>query len=102
VDAACIKINYYALIVAILRGCNPETAFEMVQADHPDRVRPQISKADVADMVKFKEKGLTYEKIGAIYGVNKYFVFNRVRKIRGSDLGKLSGGDNLAKAKESY
>lgn len=64
-----VKINYYAMAVAILAECSVETAFEKLQSDHPDKVgsRLTLSPEDTEDMRKFRNEGMTYHAIAQLY-----------------------------------
>ena len=70
-----MKINYYALIVAILKDCTPERAFDLLGDDY-DKVsakgarRPDITPADIADMKIFRAEGMTYREVGELYGLD--------------------------------
>lgn len=73
------QINYYALTVTILAKCSVETAFEKLQADHPDSIQHSITKNDVAIMRRLKEQGMSYPEIAAMYGVPWTTVYGRLR-----------------------
>lgn len=62
-----VKLNYYAIAVAILAECSVETAFEKLQSDHPDKVGSLLSPEDTEDMKKFREEGMTYKGISMLY-----------------------------------
>ncbi|WP_088186358.1 hypothetical protein [Desulfosporosinus sp. FKA] len=74
-----LKLNYYALTIAILGECNIETAFEKVQSDHPEMVHPQFSMDDLEDMRKLKAEGVSWPELGRIYNVPWTTVYGRIR-----------------------
>jgi len=79
VESHEVKLNYYAMAVAILAECSVETAFEKLQSDHPDKVRPQINDEDIIDMRKLKAEGVSWPELGRIYDAPKYTVYGRLR-----------------------
>lgn len=76
-----VKINYYALVVSILKNCIPETAFEKVQSNQPSNVRNQMTDADYADMAKLRAEGLFYKELGEIYCMDKGAVYRKLKAI---------------------
>lgn len=78
-----LKLNYYALTVAILGKCNLETAFEKIQSRYPDKVRPQFSDEDLEDMCKLKAGGVSWPELGRIYDVPWTTVYGRIRPRKG-------------------
>ena len=74
-----VKLNYYAMAVAILAECSIETAFEKLQSDHPDKVNPQTDQEDHQDILKFREEGLTWAEIASYYGATWITIYGRVR-----------------------
>ncbi|MBC2721817.1 hypothetical protein [Desulfosporosinus sp.] len=83
VESYEVKLNYYAMAVAILTDCSIETAFEKLQSDHPDMVRPQISEEDYQDISRFKESGLYWTEIASFYNIPWYNLYKRVRDRKG-------------------
>lgn len=79
VDMTLVRLNYYALTVAILVKCSIETAFEKIQSDHPDAVRPQLTRKDNEDIRKFREEGLSWHEIARYYDAPWTTVYGRVR-----------------------
>lgn len=66
-----LKINYYAMAVAILAECSVETAFEKLQCAYPGKVRSchTLTPEDTEDMRKLKAEGVTWKELGEIYCV---------------------------------
>lgn len=78
-----MRENYYALMVAILKDCSPEQAFQHM--DDPAallRKAPRLDQGDVADMVALKQQGLTYREIGLIYNKKPDTVYSIIRRAR--------------------
>jgi hypothetical protein len=73
-------LNYYALTIAILSNCFPETAFKKLQSAEPNKTRPVILPEDIYLMHKYKSKGLSYTQIGRIYGVSKETICGQMRR----------------------
>ena len=71
-----LKYNYYALILSILLKYSPEQAFEAMDNGKPiHRVDPNV----LLDMRYLREhKGLSYAKIGKLYGVSADVAFRRI------------------------
>jgi len=76
-----VKLNYYAMAVAILAECNIETAFEKLQSDHPDMVssRHTLTPEDTEDMRKIKAEGITWKALGEIYCIPETTAYRRLR-----------------------
>lgn len=74
-----VKLNYYALTVAIISECSIETAFEKLQSEHPDSVRPLLNKADNQDIRAFRKQGITWPEIASYYCTPVTTVYGRVR-----------------------
>lgn len=74
-----VKLNYFALAVAILTPCTVEAAFEKLESNAPSKVRSRITKQDILDMRKLKDRGLTYGQIGEIYGLTASGAFRRMK-----------------------
>lgn len=83
VDSNELRLNYYALTVAILGKCNLETAFEKVQSDQPSKVHAQFSMDDLEDMQKLKSEGISWVKLGRIYDVPWTTIYGRLRPRKG-------------------
>jgi len=79
VDSIEVKLNYFAMAVAILDECNIETAFEKLQHAHPEKVRPHFTLEDIDDMRKFRDEGLSYYAIAKIYDVSLATIIGRLR-----------------------
>jgi len=78
-----VKLNYYAMAVAILAECSVETAFEKLLSDHPDRVKSCYTPEDVEDMRKLKAEGVSWPELGEIYCVPWTTVYGRLRPRKG-------------------
>ena len=76
-----MKLNYYALIVACLSGCTPETACEKLQHERPSEVRAQLTPEDLQDMQGLKGRGWTYKQLGELYGMHPHAVHGRLRHL---------------------
>jgi hypothetical protein len=80
-----LKLNYYALIVAILAPATPELAFMLLEAESSKNLRwfrLDITPDDEIDMIKLK-KELTYKEVGEIYCMKDHAVYNRIRRMDG-------------------
>ena len=78
-ESAEIKLNYYALTVAILSECSIETAFERLQSNHPDSVRAILTAEDNEDIRKFRAEGLTFYEIASYYDAPWTTIYGRIR-----------------------
>lgn len=74
-----LKLNYYALTVAIMAECTVETAFEKLQSAHPDKVTRFLTPEDTLDMKKFRDEGMLLKEIAEIYNMPWKTVYGRVR-----------------------
>ena len=85
VESCEVKLNYYAMAIAILAECSVETAFEKLQSDHPDLVTAQLCEEDYQDIKHFRDQGLVWTEIAAIYNMpwqNIYKrIYNRKKKV---------------------
>ncbi|MHB1421264.1 MAG: hypothetical protein ACYCX4_17080 [Bacillota bacterium] len=79
-DATALKLNYYALTVAILTGCLPEIAFDKLDGRRIKK-RTEYTQ-DASDMLQLRESGVTYKDIGEMYGLKKSTVFMRLKRER--------------------
>jgi len=81
------SLNYFALAVSILSTCPPETAFEKLQNEHPDKVSTVISDDDVLDMRKIKAEGYFYYEIAEMYGITNHAAHYNIkrRKLKGDE-----------------
>jgi len=80
VDSHEVKLNYYAMAVAILAKCNIDTAFEKLQNDNPEKVRNYFTPEDTEDMQKMRDEGLSYYAIAKIYDVSRSTIIWRVAR----------------------
>ena len=81
-----IRLNYYALTVAILRGCTPEQAAELLETGRLRRgriVNTDNLADDVAEMIDLKASGLTYKQVGEMFGCSADTVYTRIRRATG-------------------
>lgn len=60
-------INWLALAVAVLGECQADTAFEKLQAAHPDSVPMVLEPADIDHMIRLKDAGWSYKGIAALF-----------------------------------
>ena len=76
-----IKLNYYAMAVAIVAECTVETAFEKLQSEHPNKVISlhTLTPEDTEDMRKLKEQSVTWLELGKIYCVPWTTPYSRLR-----------------------
>ena len=76
-----VKLNYYAMAVAILAECSVETAFEKLQSEHPDKVgsRLTLTPEDTEDMQKFRDEGMSYKGIAQLYDAPWTTIHGRLR-----------------------
>ena len=81
VDSLEVKLNYYAMAVAILAECSVETAFEKLQCYHPDKVgsRQTLTPEDTEDMRKFRGEGMSYHAIARLYDAPWTTIHGRIR-----------------------
>lgn len=81
VETREVKLNYYAMAVAILEECIVETAFEKLQSDHPDKVKTRylLTPEDTEDMRKLKAQGVTWPELGEIYCVPWTTPYSRLK-----------------------
>lgn len=77
--------NYFALAVAILGSCPPETAFERLDKGKQRGfvARKDLTKDDDREMARLKKTGAFYREIGDLYGLSPGAVYNRIRKVEG-------------------
>jgi len=73
--------NYYALIVAVLKGISPEEAFELLETGKRPKHK-KLSTEEVAEMASLKET-MTYKDIGTIYNMKPTAVYTRIRRYKG-------------------
>jgi hypothetical protein len=79
-----VQENYYALIVAICskKFVTIEQAFSILNTGKKVHVDDWQKKQIVEEMIALREKGLTYQQIGDIYGIGKDDVFKRIQRAR--------------------
>ena len=87
-----MKLNYYALVVAVHVGCTPETAFERLQHDRPSTVAAQLSDEDLQDMQRMKVQGWTYKALGELYGMTLYETYGRLRRFKAAGMERRVNG----------
>ena len=73
--------NYYALAVAIINGCTPEHAFEMLDTGHITK-KYDKDQSEAAEMAAIKAQGLTYKQIGEIFGISDQAAYRRIRRYK--------------------
>ena len=79
VESHEVKLNYYAMAVAILAECSVETAFEKLQCEHPSNVKSLFTSEDVEDMRKLRAQGVSWPELGEIYGIPTATAYGRLR-----------------------
>lgn len=72
--------NWCVFCIAVLKNLSPEQAFRCYE-DNKDN-RGTYTAADVEDMKKLKQEGMTYKAIGEIYGISRHAIYNRLKKDR--------------------
>ena len=70
--------NWYALVVAILFNQPPETAFQILEDGTRNLHYSKLTELDTLDMIKFREEGITYKKIGEMYGISESAAYKRI------------------------
>lgn len=70
--------NHYALIVAILKGCTPEQAFERLNTGHNKTIKAK--ETEILEMIKLKSEGLTYKEIGEMYGLSDHATYRKIKR----------------------
>jgi Mor family transcriptional regulator len=68
--------NWYVLCIAALGNVTVEQAFEIYSTGK--KKATVITEEDTKDMIKLRQKGLTYKEIGEIYCMNESSVCNRI------------------------
>jgi hypothetical protein len=74
--------SWIALAVCILTPKTIEQAFNDLVVDPRISPRKQQKSTDTIDMVKLREKGLTYQAIGQIFGLKHDTVFKRIKRFK--------------------
>lgn len=82
-----LKVNYYALCIAVLTPATPELAFRLMQSDEDPKiiwaVRKDITPQDVEDMKKLK-KEMTYPQLAEVYAMSPHQIYERIKRRRKS------------------
>lgn len=83
VSALDVRENTMALVLAILseRFLLPEYAWQKLE--NPNIKNFLISDDDKRDILKMRDKGMTYTEIQEIYGIDRAHICRIVKKLRG-------------------
>jgi hypothetical protein len=76
-----MKENYYALLICILKPVTIEQSFDMMNGKITKIRKVSISKADIQDMIRMKQR-MTYHEIGELYGLTKQAVYRRIKRYK--------------------
>lgn len=74
-----MKENYYALLVAIFKGCSAEEAFHILATG---KTVKEEEDETVKEMVELRKRGYTYQEIGDMYGLPRNTVCAKIGKYR--------------------
>lgn len=79
-----MKENYYALLICILR---PDYSIDrslqaMMDGVITKKRNTSITKNDIEDMIRMKHQGMTYMKIGELYGITSQAVYRRIKRYK--------------------
>lgn len=79
---------WYAFALALVSHVylTPERAFGCLASGKKPRKREPntyLTDDDVADMSRMKEDKLTYRQIGEMYGLDRFAIYNRIRRCKG-------------------
>lgn len=90
--------NIFALALAILseRFLLPEQAFQKL--DNPNIKNFKLSDSDKEDMLKLRDQGISYRGLSEIYGINKSYIYNSLKKYKGG----VKSEEDYDKASNSY
>lgn len=83
-----MKENYYALMVAILKPCTPEQAFELMKNSSARKkhinVNPEV-------LIFHKNDGMTYKEIGEMFGITDCAVYIIIKRYKQKFIERLEG-----------
>ncbi|MDF2841652.1 MAG: hypothetical protein K0R00_78 [Herbinix sp.] len=78
-----MKENYYALLICILRPVSIERSLQMMVDEEFTRQRDEnINDEDIESMIKMKKSGMTYGKIGEIFGLAESATYRRIKRYK--------------------
>lgn len=77
-----MKENYYALLICILLPVTIEKSFDLMEGRITKKRNTAITRNDVKDMILMKQQGMTYEKIGQLYGLSKDATHKRIKRFK--------------------
>lgn len=79
-----LKVNYYALILSILKTWTPEQSFLYLETGIMDRKAfTKTTKEEEQEMLWWYDiQGLTYKAIGEMFGMNHVNVFRKIQNAR--------------------
>lgn len=92
VNAYDLRENLYALILSAHTGCTPEMAFRELSGQK-GKHNTTITQADVLEMARLKDAGMSYSEIGDLYGLSAKAVYGRMKRMkekRGDSHGKAT------------
>jgi DNA-binding CsgD family transcriptional regulator len=84
------NLGYSALTVSILANVDIDEAFRRLEHfpkegqlhRQDNRNRDVLSDYETKVMFRMKRVGISYERIGARFGISKYGVFNRLKRLK--------------------
>jgi len=79
-----VKENYYALLICILKPVTIEQGFDLLDGRITHRNNMAITNEDIEDMIRMKQKGMTYQQIGDLYGLSWDSVRRRIKRYKGA------------------
>jgi hypothetical protein len=74
--------DYYALLICILRPVTPEQSFDMINGKVAQIQNVTITSADIEDMIRMKEQGMTHREIGECYGISEEATYRRIKRYK--------------------
>lgn len=77
-----LRMNYYALEVALTKGCLPEIAFDQLEPGKGPKFKIN-GQIDIKAMkILHNEDRLTYRQIGELYSVHRSYIFKLLARER--------------------
>lgn len=85
-----LRYNISALTIAICseKYMLPEEVFSIIE-----NKKININDEDMRDMLAMRDKGMTYRKIGEIYGIDQHAAHGRVRRYKDKKRKEPSDGN---------
>lgn len=75
-----MRENFYALLICILRPVSVEQSFLMMNGIFTKPKVKRTIKIDMKEMIDYRNKGLTCEEIGKIYGISTKAARLRIKR----------------------